>query len=255
MLQIIYGFHAVIARLEQHPTTMAMVWLKAARQDKRMQQLIDMLKHYNIKFELVDSNKLDKFCTANHQGVIAEVEQITLENDLDVILDNLENSNIKANFLILDGITDPHNLGACFRAADAFGVHGIIAPSNNSAAINGLVSKVASGACENIPYITVTNLGRTIKHLQERGVWIIGTSDKAEYNLYAEKIDLTDNIAWVMGAEGQGIRQGIIQKCDFLVSIPMQGVVSSLNISVAAGVCLFETMRRRSQKIMVSIPS
>ncbi len=247
MLQKIYGFHAVTARIKQNAPTVSCVWLNKSRLDKRMQQLIDILKHHKIKHAFCSVEELHKMVEndVSHQGVVAEVEYIKLDTDIDSILDKIDNNNQKAHILILDGITDPHNLGACFRVADASGVHAIIAAKDNSAPINAAVAKASSGAAENIPYITVTNLARTITHLQERGIWIIGTSDKADYNLYDKKLDLNMPLAWVMGSEGKGMRQNITQKCDFLISIPMHGIVSSLNISVAAGICLYETLRQR----------
>lgn len=247
MLQKIYGFHAIIARIKQNSHTISCVWLNKARLDKRMQQLIDILKHNKIKHNFCSVDELHAMVghDATHQGVVAEVEYIKLDTDIDSILDKLTQENKIPHLLILDGITDPHNLGACFRVADAAGVHAIIAPKDNSASINPVVIKVASGATENIPYIAVTNLARTLTHLQERGIWLIGTSDKANYDLYDKKLDLKMPLAWVMGAEGSGIRQNVAQKCDFLISIPMHGSVSSLNISVATGICLYETLRQR----------
>ncbi|MFM2345005.1 MAG: rRNA (guanosine-2-O-)-methyltransferase rlmB rRNA Gm2251 2-O-methyltransferase [Pseudomonadota bacterium] len=244
----IYGFHAITARIKQNPQTISCIWLNKARLDKRMQQLVDIIKHHGINHVFCNIEELHRMVDseASHQGVVAEVEQIKLDTDIDSILDKLAQNKQIPNLLILDGITDPHNLGACFRVADAVGVHAIIAPKDNSAMLNATVAKVASGATENIPYLTVTNLARTMTHLQERGIWLIGTSDKADYDLYSKNLDLKMPLAWVMGAEGSGMRKNVAEKCDFLVSIPMAGIVSSLNISVATGVCLYETLRQRS---------
>jgi 23S rRNA (guanosine2251-2'-O)-methyltransferase len=244
----IYGFHAVLARIKQSPSSVHQVWLNESRQDKRMQGIVDILQQHKIKYILTKVDELHKLVSkdASHQGVVAQVDEINLDTDLDSILDKLELTNKKAHILILDGITDPHNLGACLRVADAAGIHCIIAPKDNSASLSAVVSKVASGGAENIPYILVTNIARTIKHLQDRGVWVIGTSDKTESTIYDNSINLDIPIAWVMGAEGSGIRFNVQKQCDFLVSIPMHGSVSSLNISVATAICLYETLRRRS---------
>ncbi len=243
---LLYGFHAVIQRIKSNPHTVLKISVNENRQDKRMQQLLDIAKVNNISISYVNNYELDNLLPkSNHQGVIAKVNKILLEQNIDIILDNLEEKNITPLLLILDEVTDPHNLGACFRIADGAGVHAIISCQNNSCAINDIVNKVASGACDNIPYIKVVNLGRIIKHLQSRGLWVIGTSDKADKNLYNHNIDFSLPLAWVMGSEGQGIRLGIQQKCDFLISIPMHGIVSSLNIATASAVCLFETIRKR----------
>jgi 23S rRNA (guanosine2251-2'-O)-methyltransferase len=250
-MQYIYGFHAILARIKKHPHSIKNIWINQKRQDKRMQQLIDILNHHKITYtptEIEYLNKLISHTDASHQGVIAQVEPIYLDTDMNSLLDKLEQQKILPHLLILDGITDPHNLGACFRVADGAGVHAIIAPKDNSVNINATVSKVASGATEHIPYLEVTNLARCLNELKERGIWLFATSDQANYSLYDEqKLNLNLPLAWVMGNEGLGIRKNIISKCDFLVSIPMCGVVSSLNISVATGLCLYETLRRRSQ--------
>jgi len=167
------------------------------------------------------------------------------ENDLYDLLDELDNERIQPFLLVLDGVTDPHNLGACLRTADAAGVHAVIAPKDNAASINPTVRKVASGAAEAVPFIAVTNLARTLDSLKERGIWLTGTSDKAQQTLY--QADLKGAMALVMGAEGTGIRRLTEERCDFLVSIPMCGQVSSLNVSVATGVCLYEALRQRQK--------
>ena len=187
-----------------------------------------------------------------HQGVVARVEAVTQVHSLDELLENLEAANedvplaerVNPLILVLDGVTDPHNLGACLRVADGAGAHAVIAPKDHAAGINATVAKVASGAAETVPYFMVTNLARTLNELKERNIWIIGTSDEATKNLY--QADLKGPVALVLGAEGDGMRQLTAKTCDELVSIPMRGAVESLNVSVASGVCLYEAMRQRS---------
>jgi 23S rRNA (guanosine2251-2'-O)-methyltransferase len=177
---------------------------------------------------------------ASHQGVAARVEAVRLAQDLDEVLGGLTEP---ALLLVLDGVTDPHNLGACLRVADAMGVHAVIAPKDRAAGINPTVEKVASGAAETVPFIPVTNLARSMRELQERGVWLIGAEEEAEQELYAVKLD--GPIGWVLGAEGEGMRRLTRETCDELARIPMQGTVESLNVSVSAGICLAETRRQR----------
>ena len=184
----------------------------------------------------------------------ARVQEIKQVHSLDELLENLEASNaelppdqrIQPLILVLDGVTDPHNLGACLRVADGAGVHAVIAPKDNAAGINATVAKVASGAAETVPYFMVTNLARTLNELKERNIWVIGTSDQATKTLY--QIDFTGAVALVLGAEGEGMRQLTAKTCDQLVSIPMLGAVESLNVSVASGVCLYEAVRQRSAR-------
>ena len=175
-----------------------------------------------------------------HQGVAAKVQALAQIHSLDDLLDQVQGPSL---LLVLDGVTDPHNLGACLRVADAAGAHAVIAPKDHAAGINATVAKVASGAAETVPYFMVTNLARTLGELKERAIWVVGTSEEAPKNLY--QIDLTGPVAWVLGAEGPGMRQLTRKTCDELVSIPMQGAVESLNVSVASGVCLFEAVRQR----------
>jgi 23S rRNA (guanosine2251-2'-O)-methyltransferase len=177
-----------------------------------------------------------------HQGVVARVHAIDIAKSLDECLEALP-ENEPALILVLDGITDPHNLGACLRVADGAGVHAVIAPKDHAVGINATVAKVASGAAETVPYFMVTNLARTLNELKERNIWITGTSDDAEKTLY--DVDLKISTAWVLGAEGSGLRQLTRKTCDQLVSIPMAGGVESLNVSVASGICLYETVRQR----------
>jgi 23S rRNA (guanosine2251-2'-O)-methyltransferase len=192
----------------------------------------------------VPTKRLDGFYGGGrHQGVVAIVFDKPSRESLEDLLDSLKGPPL---LLVLDGVTDPHNLGACLRVAEAAGAHAVIAPKDRAAGIGATVSKVASGAAESIPYYMVTNLARTLDDLKERNVWIVGADEEAEKTLYES--DLPESIAWVLGGEGEGMRRLTRERCDLLVRIPMQGSVASLNVSVASGVCLFESRRRRSAR-------
>jgi 23S rRNA (guanosine2251-2'-O)-methyltransferase len=181
-----------------------------------------------------------------HQGVAARVAALAQKQTLEELLERLEGEKVAPLLLVLDGITDPHNLGACLRVANAAGAHAVIAPKDHAAGINATVSKVASGAAEITPYFMVTNLARTLADLKDRNIWIVGTDERAEKTLF--EADVPHSVAWVLGAEGAGMRRLTRESCDLLVRIPMGGQVESLNASVAAGICLFESVRRRSGK-------
>lgn len=242
-LEPVYGLHVVITLLERSPEQIMELWLLDTRNDKRMQKVLDLARAQEIAVRETDKGLMNqKTEEANHQGVIAwrKPRQNVTEKHLPEILDNLTGT---ALILILDGITDPHNLGACLRTADAAGAQLVLAPKDQSAPLNATVAKVACGAAEVVPYIQVTNLARTMKELQERGIWIIGTAGEAEQDIYQQ--DLTGPVAIVMGAEGSGMRRLTREKCDFLANIPMAGEVSSVNVSVATGICLFEAVRQR----------
>ena len=242
-LEPVYGLHAVITLLERSPEQIMELWLLDTRNDKRMQKVLDLARAQEIAVRETDKGLMNqKTEEANHQGVIAwrKPRQNVTEKHLPEILDNLTGT---ALILILDGITDPHNLGACLRTADAAGAQLVLAPKDQSAPLNATVAKVACGAAEVVPYIQVTNLARTMKELQERGIWIIGTAGEADQDIYQQ--DLTGPVALVMGAEGSGMRRLTREKCDFLANIPMAGEVSSVNVSVATGICLFEVVRQR----------
>lgn len=242
-LEPVYGLHAVITLLERSPEQIMELWLLDTRNDKRMQKVLDLARAQEIAVRETDKGLMSqKTEEANHQGVIAwrKPRQNVTEKHLPEILDNLTGT---ALILILDGITDPHNLGACLRTADAAGAQLVLAPKDQSAPLNATVAKVACGAAEVVPYIQVTNLARTMKELQERGIWIIGTAGEADQDIYQQ--DLTGPVALVMGAEGSGMRRLTREKCDFLANIPMAGEVSSVNVSVATGICLFEAVRQR----------
>jgi len=240
-LKLLFGFHAVTVRLKVAPKSIRELYVDATRRDQRMKQFLAKVEEAGLKVIESDDDKLQKMCgTHRHQGVVARVEVIQKSNSLDDLLDGLTEP---ALLLVLDGITDPHNLGACLRVADGAGVHAVIAPKDHAVGINATVAKVASGAAETVPYFMVTNLARTLAELKERDIWIIGTSDDALASLY--QTDLRGPTALVLGAEGEGMRQLTRKNCDALVSIPMMGSVDSLNVSVASGVCLYEARRQR----------
>jgi 23S rRNA (guanosine2251-2'-O)-methyltransferase len=246
---IIYGLHAVESALRNDPENIGSIWLEKNTRNERLKKLqVQITEVGGLKTLAADTEQLNKLAsTGRHQGIVAEYYKAKdySENDLYDLLDDLDEQNIQAFLLVLDGVTDPHNLGACLRTADGAGVHAVIAPKDNAASINPTVRKVASGAAEALPFIAVTNLARTLDTLKERGIWLTGTSDKAKQTLY--QADLKGPMALVMGAEGTGIRRLTEERCDFLISIPMCGQVSSLNVSVATGVCLYEALRQRQK--------
>lgn len=239
----VFGIHAVEALLQRQPNRIESLWLQQGRNDQRMQAIQQHAAQLGISCKMVSREDLDKEVDGRHQGVLALAKpaQTLRDRDLMQLLDSLDHPPL---LLILDGVTDPHNLGACLRTADAAGVDAVIAPKDNSAPLNATVRKVACGAAEVQPYIQVTNLARTMKELQQRGVWITGTAGEAEGSVY--QADLKGPVALVMGAEGKGMRRLTRENCDYLVNLPMAGSVSSLNVSVATGVCLFEAVRQRS---------
>jgi 23S rRNA (guanosine2251-2'-O)-methyltransferase len=241
----LFGFHAVGVRIKTAPKSVFEVFYDVQRRDARMRAFTDRARDSGIKLVESDGLRLAKMCGSHgHQGVVARVDALAQVTSLDELLENLEASGVKNPLLlVLDGVTDPHNLGACLRVADGAGAHAVIAPKDHAAGISAIVSKVASGAAETMPYFMVTNLARTLGELKERNIWCIGTSDDAEKTIY--DVDLTGPIALVLGAEGEGMRQLTRKTCDQLVSIPMHGAVESLNVSVASGVCLYEALRQR----------
>ena len=240
-LQLIYGFHAVTSRLRQQAASIREIYLDQSRGDRRAKDLAQRAAERGVRVMMVDGARLDGMTQhARHQGVVARVEGTALARDVDTVLDALKEP---ALLLILDGITDPHNLGACLRVADAMGVHAVIAPKDRAVGITPMVEKVASGAAATVPLVAVTNLARTMRELKEREVWVIGADQEAERDLYSIKLE--GSLAWVLGAEGEGMRRLTRENCDELARIPMLGVVESLNVSVTAGICLAETRRRR----------
>ena len=240
---VIYGIHAVESALRNDPENIGRIWMDKQGRKNRLRGLLELLEECELSNIPTDAEQLAKYAnTHRHQGVVAEYTRAKsyTENDLYDMLDRLGEP---AFLLVLDGVTDPHNLGACLRSCDATGVHAVIAPRDNAASITPTARKVASGAAETVPLITVTNLARTLDQLKERGIWLTGTSDKAEQTLF--QANLKGPMALVMGAEDKGVRRLTEERCDFLISIPMRGQVSSLNVSVATGVCLYEAMRQR----------
>jgi 23S rRNA (guanosine2251-2'-O)-methyltransferase len=248
--RIIYGFHAVISRLRQHAAGVQEIYLEGARNDARAQDLVKLAGSHAVRVITVDAQRLDGLTGhARHQGVAARVLVAPSKHDLHAVLEDISGP---ALLLVLDGVQDPHNLGACLRVADAFGVHAVIAPKDRAVGITPAVSKVASGAAETVPYISVTNLARTLRELKEAGIWIVGADEGASTRLYDAK--LSGALAWVFGAEGEGMRRLTREHCDELVRIPMAGTVESLNISVASGVCLSETIRQRALQGSIAVP-
>ncbi|MGB0468886.1 MAG: 23S rRNA (guanosine(2251)-2'-O)-methyltransferase RlmB [Pontibacterium sp.] len=242
--EILFGIHAVKTALLRDAKRIRGLMAQKGRQDERLQKILDLAQQQGIQVQWASRQDLDALTqNAVHQGVVVECEPIRAEKEkfLDTLLDNLEEP---AFLLVLDGVTDPHNLGACLRTADAAGIHAVIAPKDKSAPLNATVAKVACGAAEAVPYVLVTNLARTLKNLQTRGVWVTGTAGETDLDVY--QANLTGPMALVMGAEGKGMRRLTREHCDQLVKIPMAGEVSSLNVSVATGVCLFEAVRQRS---------
>ncbi|WP_301117978.1 23S rRNA (guanosine(2251)-2'-O)-methyltransferase RlmB [Pusillimonas sp. (ex Stolz et al. 2005)] len=244
--QVLAGFHAVTARLRHAPATIRQLYVEASRRDKRMQTLIEQARQANVRVHPVESARLDGLARGTkHQGVVALADANTLATDIDEVLDALEQKGEAPLLLLLDGVTDPHNLGACLRTADAAGVHAVVAPRDRAVGVGTTVQRVACGAADTVPYIMVTNLARTMRELKQRGLWLVGTDDQATDSIHS--IDARRPMAWVMGAEGEGMRRLTRETCDELVTIPMLGAVESLNVSVASAVCLYETVRQRTQ--------
>ena len=250
--KVLFGFHAVGVRLKTAPQSIVEIYVDPTRRDARMRQFLDKANEAGARVIEADGMRLAKLCGSHgHQGVAARVQALAQVTSLDELLEQREAAQALLPaaereallILVLDGVTDPHNLGACLRVADGAGVCAVIAPKDHAAGINATVAKVASGAAETVPYFMVTNLARTLKELKERNIWIIGTSDVATKSIY--QADLKGPVALVLGAEGEGMRQLTGKTCDELVSIPMRGAVESLNVSVASGICLYEAVRQR----------
>jgi len=244
-LQLVVGFHAVVARLRQAPQAIKTLYVDADRRDKRMTTLQAQARMAGVAVHAVPSLRLDGLSQGvRHQGVVALAEPLSLAVDVDELLDEVIARGQQPLLLILDGVTDPHNLGACLRTADAAGVHAVIAPRDRAAGLNATVRRVSCGAADTVPYIMVTNLARTLRSLRDRDIWVVGTDGSAEAGALHD-VDAARPMAWVMGAEGDGMRRLVRENCDALVAIPMLGSVESLNVSVAAGICLYETVRQR----------
>ena len=242
--RVIFGFHTVLARLRADPKSVLEVFLDESRKDARAKDFAAAVERAGARLMRVSASRLEGMAGGGrHQGVVARVEANTQKLTLEELLEGL---TVPPLLLVVDGITDPHNLGACLRVANAAGANAVIAPKDHAAGVNATVSKVASGAAEITPYFMVTNLARTLADLKDRNIWVVGTDEKAEKTLF--EADLPKSIAWVLGAEGAGMRRLTRESCDLLVRIPMGGAVESLNASVAAGICLFESVRRRLSK-------
>lgn len=243
--RILFGFHAVLSRMRQHSTSIQEILIDRDRVDARMKDLLNMAESAGVRVMQVERSRLDGIAGINgrHQGVIARVVDtpIPFKDIHDILESDLKEPPF---FLVLDGVEDPHNLGACLRVADAMGVHAVIAPKDRAVGLNATVRKVASGAAETVPFIAVTNLARTLRELKDAGVMVVGTTMDAPSSLLNTKLD--GPIAIVLGSEGEGIRRLTAETCDALVTIPMYGSVESLNVSVASGMCLYEVRRQRS---------
>jgi 23S rRNA (guanosine2251-2'-O)-methyltransferase len=241
-MKTLTGFHAITSRLRQRPETVHEIYADAERADGRMKDLRGLAKQLSVRWIPVDTKRLDGMAGGTrHQGVVAQAEPLKMPQFIDEALEGLEEPPL---VLILDGVQDPHNLGACLRVADGAGAHAVIAPKDRSVGLTTAAIKVASGAAESVPYIVVTNLARTLRDLKERGIWLVGADDSAKDSIYKARLD--GALGLVLGAEGEGLRRLTRDTCDSLVSIPMLGAVESLNVSVASGICLYEARRRRS---------
>jgi len=241
-MRLLHGFHAVTARVRQLPQSVRVLYVDAARNDARAHDLVARAKAAGVKVHPAEGSRLDALTGhARHQGVVAEIDEARPHVTLDDVLDTLAEPPL---LVILDGVTDPHNLGACLRSADAFGAHAVIVPKDRAVGVNATVAKAASGAADTVPVIAVTNLARTLRALKERGVWLLGAEAGGE-SLHAA--DLSGPIGWVLGAEGTGLRRLTRELCDRMVGIPLMGSVASLNVSVATGICLFATRGARER--------
>ena len=238
------GFHAVTARLRALPDSVRAIYVAVSRHDRRARDLIERAEAAGIAVHAVDDARLAALAgNDKHQGVVAVVDAATTHRTLDEILDGLSEPPL---LLVLDGVTDPHNLGACLRNADAFGAQAVVVPRDRAVGVNATVAKSASGAADAVPVISVTNLARSLRDLKERGVWIVGADAAGGESLF--EADLSGPIAWVLGGEGAGLRRLTRESCDRLIKIPLQGTVESLNVSVAASLCLYETRRQRARR-------
>ena len=241
--EYVFGWHAVEAVLKREPERLLRVWIQTGRQDKRVKSVTEALDGLGVRWSVVHRRELDERVSGVHQGVVAEVAESREWTEAD-LLAQLASSNKPPFLLVLDGVTDPHNLGACMRTADAVGIQAVIVPKDKSASLTPVARKVACGAAETVPFVRVTNLARFLRELKDQGVWLIGTAGESDANLF--QADFKGPVALVMGAEGKGMRRLTREHCDQLVNIPMLGHVDSLNVSVATGVCLYEALRQRT---------
>jgi 23S rRNA (guanosine2251-2'-O)-methyltransferase len=243
---LIFGMHAVQAALRHEPDTIKTVWMEHARRDKRAREIEQLARQHAIPVQRVERQELDQMAAGGrHQGILAEARLQPALNEA-ALKTLLAEMQVPPFLLILDGVQDPHNLGACLRTADAAGVHAVIAPRDKACGLTSTVRKVACGAAEIVPFVQVTNLARTLKTLQQAGIWIIGTDLDATESLF--ETDLSGPLALVLGAEGKGLRRLTREACDTLVKLPMHGTVQSLNVSVSAGICLYEALRQRRRQ-------
>lgn len=244
--QVLAGFHAVGSRLHSAPESIHAMYVDAQRRDPRMRRLCEQAEAAGVRVMFADAGRLRGLAgDIAHQGVVALCQAPAApQRTLDDVLSGVDQ---RALLLLLDGVTDPRNLGACLRTADAAGASAVIVPRDRSATMTPAVAKAAAGAADSIALVTVTNLARAMEEIKQAGVWIAGAAGEAASDLY--DLDLRGPIAWVLGAEGEGLRRLTREKCDWLVRIPMAGRVASLNVSVAAGVCLFETLRQRRPRV------
>jgi len=240
-MKTLIGFHAVVSRLRQRPESVREIYVDAERSDARTRSLRETAKRLNVRVIAVDAARLAGIAGGGrHQGIVAQADELKMPQFIEDVLEGLDEPPL---LLILDGVQDPHNLGACLRVADGAGAHAVIAPKDRSVGLTTAAIKVASGAAESVPYIVVTNLARTLRDLKERNVWLVGADDAAKESIYQARLD--GALGLVLGAEGEGLRRLTKETCDTLVSIPMLGAVESLNVSVASGICLYEARRRR----------
>ena len=242
---LLFGLHSIEAVLTHEPERILEIYALKGRDDQRMNKVITMARKCGVSVAFVGKKTLeDRADGESHQGIMASARPAKMKTEID--LDKIIADKKHPFLLILDGITDPHNLGACIRSADAAGVDAVIVPKDRAASLTPVVRKVACGAAETMPLIQVTNLARTMREIQEKGVWIIGTAGEATSELFETKI--SGSVAIVLGAEEKGMRRLTREHCDELVSLPMAGSVSSLNVSVTTGICLFEVVRQRGLK-------
>ena len=240
--QVLAGFHAVAGRVASAPESIAALYVDPQRHDQRMRRLCEQAEAAGVRVMHADARRLHGLAgEVPHQGVVAVCEApAALQRTLDDVLADVDAGSL---LLLLDGVTDPRNLGACLRTANAAGAGAVIVPRDRSASMTPVVAKAAAGAAESTPLVTVTNLARAMEEIKAAGIWIAGAAGEADRSLY--DLDLTGPIAWVLGAEGEGLRRLTRDKCDWLARIPLAGQVESLNVSVATGICLFETVRQR----------
>lgn len=239
--RLIYGFHSVLGKLRRDAAGVFELYVSDSRTDMRMRDVLRLAEAEGVRVIQADAERLERMIgTRRHQGVVARIDAKSREIKLADVLETIEGD---ALLLVLDGVQDPHNLGACLRVADAAGAHAVIAPKDRAVGLNATAVKVASGAADSIPYVTVTNLARALREMQDAGIRVVGAAGEAEKSLF--EVDLSGPVAWVLGSEGDGLRRLTRETCDELARIPMQGSVESLNVSVASGICLFETVRQR----------